>query len=106
MAGKTKINAGRLTSKAQGKVMKVLPAKAKTVLHPKEQSPDRQSSEGSYLAWHGKRDVRVEKVPDPILKEPNDAIIKVTSSGICGSDLDTCTRYSSPLCAISKTRVL
>ncbi len=39
------------------------------------------------LTWHGKRDVRVEDVPDPILKEPNDAIIKVTSSGICGSDL-------------------
>ncbi len=39
------------------------------------------------LTWHGKRDVRVEEVPDPVLKEPNDAIIKVTSSGICGSDL-------------------
>ncbi len=39
------------------------------------------------LTWHGKRDVRVEEVPDPIIKEPNDAIIKVTSSGVCGSDL-------------------
>jgi threonine dehydrogenase-like Zn-dependent dehydrogenase len=39
------------------------------------------------LTWHGKRDVRVEEVPDPILRAPNDAIIKVTSSGICGSDL-------------------
>jgi threonine dehydrogenase-like Zn-dependent dehydrogenase len=39
------------------------------------------------LTWHGKRDVRVEEVPDPVLKEPNDAIIKVTSTGICGSDL-------------------
>ncbi|WP_018657422.1 zinc-dependent alcohol dehydrogenase [Actinomadura flavalba] len=39
------------------------------------------------LTWHGKRDVRVESVPDPVLKEPTDAIIKVTSSGICGSDL-------------------
>ena len=39
------------------------------------------------VTWHGKRDVRVEEVPDPVLKEPNDAIIKVTSSGICGSDL-------------------
>jgi len=37
--------------------------------------------------WHGRRDVRVEDVPDPIIKEPNDAIIKVTSSGLCGSDL-------------------
>src|SRR5579875_2117410 len=39
------------------------------------------------VTWHGKRDIRVEEVPDPILKEPNDAIIRVTSSGICGSDL-------------------
>jgi threonine dehydrogenase-like Zn-dependent dehydrogenase len=39
------------------------------------------------LTWHGKRDVRVEDVPDPIVKEPTDAIVRVTSSGICGSDL-------------------
>jgi threonine dehydrogenase-like Zn-dependent dehydrogenase len=39
------------------------------------------------VVWHGKHDVRVETVPDPILKEPTDAIIKVTTSGLCGSDL-------------------
>ena len=39
------------------------------------------------LTWHGKRDVRVEEVPDPTIAQPTDAIIKVTSSGICGSDL-------------------
>jgi threonine dehydrogenase-like Zn-dependent dehydrogenase len=39
------------------------------------------------VTWHGKRDVRVETVPDPSIKEANDAIVKVTSSGICGSDL-------------------
>ncbi|MBO2457837.1 zinc-dependent alcohol dehydrogenase [Actinomadura violacea] len=39
------------------------------------------------LTWHGKRDVRVEDVPDPTIKEPDDAVIRVTSSGICGSDL-------------------
>ncbi|MEU4541604.1 zinc-dependent alcohol dehydrogenase [Streptosporangium sp. NPDC023825] len=39
------------------------------------------------LTWHGRRDVRVEEVPDPVLKEPNDAIIKVTTTAICGSDL-------------------
>ncbi|MCF6470925.1 glutathione-dependent formaldehyde dehydrogenase [Nonomuraea sp. MG754425] len=39
------------------------------------------------VTWHGKRDVRVEEVPDPAVKEPNDAIIRVTSTGICGSDL-------------------
>jgi threonine dehydrogenase-like Zn-dependent dehydrogenase len=37
--------------------------------------------------WHGKRDVRVDTVPDPMLKEPNDAIISVTTTGLCGSDL-------------------
>ncbi|MEU7137773.1 alcohol dehydrogenase catalytic domain-containing protein [Streptomyces sp. NPDC046261] len=37
--------------------------------------------------WHGKRDVRVENVPDPVIQEPTDAIIRVTSSGLCGSDL-------------------
>src|SRR4051794_28678597 len=39
------------------------------------------------VAWHGKRDVRVDNVPDPIIEEPTDAIIRVTSTGICGSDL-------------------
>ncbi|HLU72243.1 MAG TPA: zinc-dependent alcohol dehydrogenase [Nonomuraea sp.] len=39
------------------------------------------------VTWHGKRDVRVEEVSDPEIKEPTDAVIKVTSSGICGSDL-------------------
>jgi threonine dehydrogenase-like Zn-dependent dehydrogenase len=39
------------------------------------------------VAWHGKRDVRVDEVPEPRIEEPTDAIIRVTSSGICGSDL-------------------
>ena len=39
------------------------------------------------VTWHGKRDVRVETVPDPVLKEQADVIVRVTSSGICGSDL-------------------
>jgi threonine dehydrogenase-like Zn-dependent dehydrogenase len=39
------------------------------------------------LVWHGRRDVRVETVPDPAIQEPTDAIVRVTSSGICGSDL-------------------
>jgi threonine dehydrogenase-like Zn-dependent dehydrogenase len=39
------------------------------------------------VTWHGRRDVRVEEVPDPILQEPTDAIVKITSSGLCGSDL-------------------
>src|SRR4051812_37149313 len=39
------------------------------------------------VTWQGKRDVRVEQVPDPEIKEPGDAIIRVTSTNICGSDL-------------------
>ncbi len=39
------------------------------------------------VVWHGKRDVRVERVPDPVIKEPTDAVIRVTSTGLCGSDL-------------------
>ena len=39
------------------------------------------------VTWHGKRDVRVDTVEDPTIEQPTDAIIRVTSSGICGSDL-------------------
>ena len=39
------------------------------------------------VTWQGARDIRVEEVPDPIIKEPTDAIIRVTTTGLCGSDL-------------------
>ncbi|MGK5691765.1 zinc-dependent alcohol dehydrogenase [Streptomyces sp. URMC 128] len=39
------------------------------------------------VTWQGKRDVRVENVPDPQIQEPTDAVIRVTSTGLCGSDL-------------------
>ncbi len=39
------------------------------------------------LTWHGKNDVRVENVPDPTILNPRDAIVRVTSTAICGSDL-------------------
>jgi threonine dehydrogenase-like Zn-dependent dehydrogenase len=39
------------------------------------------------LTWQGKRDVEVRDVPDPTIQQPTDAIIKVTSTAICGSDL-------------------
>jgi threonine dehydrogenase-like Zn-dependent dehydrogenase len=39
------------------------------------------------VAWHGKRDVRVDTVPDPSIEDPTDVIVGITSSGICGSDL-------------------
>jgi threonine dehydrogenase-like Zn-dependent dehydrogenase len=39
------------------------------------------------VTWHGVGDVRVDDVPDPALVEPTDAIVRVTSTAICGSDL-------------------
>lgn len=39
------------------------------------------------LTYHGSKDVRVENVPDPVLQEPDDIILKVTATAICGSDL-------------------
>ena len=39
------------------------------------------------LVWNGKKDIRCETVPDPTIEDPRDAIIKVTSCAICGSDL-------------------
>ena len=39
------------------------------------------------VTWHGRHDVRVDTVPDPEIVNPRDAIIKITSTAICGSDL-------------------
>ena len=39
------------------------------------------------LCWYGSGDVRVESVPDPIIEDPKDAIVQITSTAICGSDL-------------------
>jgi threonine dehydrogenase-like Zn-dependent dehydrogenase len=39
------------------------------------------------VAWHGRRDVRVDTVPDPGIVDPTDVVVRITSTGICGSDL-------------------
>ncbi len=39
------------------------------------------------VTFHGKRDVRVDNHPDPRIEEPTDAIVRITSTAICGSDL-------------------
>ncbi|MFC4496030.1 zinc-dependent alcohol dehydrogenase [Streptomyces ovatisporus] len=39
------------------------------------------------VVWQGKRDVQVAEVPDPTVQEPTDAVLRITSSGLCGSDL-------------------
>ncbi|GAA4317817.1 zinc-dependent alcohol dehydrogenase [Klenkia terrae] len=39
------------------------------------------------VTWHGKGDIRVDEVPDPTIQQPTDAVIRVTTTNICGSDL-------------------
>ncbi|MFF1510125.1 alcohol dehydrogenase catalytic domain-containing protein [Streptomyces sp. NPDC058326] len=39
------------------------------------------------LTWQGRRKVSVETVPDPVIQEPTDVIVRITSTGLCGSDL-------------------
>src|SRR4051812_1525692 len=39
------------------------------------------------VCWHGTRDIRVDRVPDPEIVNPRDAIVRVTATAICGSDL-------------------
>jgi threonine dehydrogenase-like Zn-dependent dehydrogenase len=48
------------------------------------------------VIWHGKRDVRLETVPDPTIEESTDAIVEITSTNICGSNY-TSTKCSAPL---------
>ena len=45
------------------------------------------------LCWHGKGDVRVDTVPDPKIEHPRDAIVKITTTCICGSDLHLLDGY-------------
>lgn len=45
------------------------------------------------LVWHGKYSVSVDNVPDPQIVEPTDAIVKITSTAICGLDLHLFVGY-------------
>ncbi|MBC7899352.1 MAG: alcohol dehydrogenase catalytic domain-containing protein, partial [Saprospiraceae bacterium] len=45
------------------------------------------------VCWYGKQDVRVQDVPDPKILNSRDAIIKITSTAICGSDLHLYNGY-------------
>ncbi|MBL4609607.1 MAG: zinc-dependent alcohol dehydrogenase [Pseudomonadaceae bacterium] len=51
------------------------------------------------LRWHGKQDIRCDNhVPDPVIEEPRDAIIKVSSCAICGSDLHLYDGFMPGMC--------
>ncbi|HSU71747.1 MAG TPA: alcohol dehydrogenase catalytic domain-containing protein, partial [Micrococcaceae bacterium] len=39
------------------------------------------------VTWQGRESVSVETVPDPVIQEPTDAVVQITSTAICGSDL-------------------
>jgi threonine dehydrogenase-like Zn-dependent dehydrogenase len=50
-------------------------------------TPDERGHPVKAVTWQGKRDVRVEEVPDPTIELATDAIVRITSTAICGSDL-------------------
>lgn len=50
------------------------------------------------ICWQGKKDLRCEEVPDPIIEDPKDAIIRVTSTCICGSDLHLMNGFIPTMC--------
>lgn len=49
--------------------------------------PDREGTDVKALTWQGMQKVSVQDVPDPTIQEPTDAIVRITSTAICGSDL-------------------
>jgi threonine dehydrogenase-like Zn-dependent dehydrogenase len=51
------------------------------------------------VTWQGRQDMRVEEVPDPTIQDPTDAIVRITTTGLCGSDLhlyDPLTPFMTP----------
>jgi threonine dehydrogenase-like Zn-dependent dehydrogenase len=50
------------------------------------------------LCWQGKKDIRCEEVPDPVIEDPKDAVIRVTSTCICGSDLHLMNGFVPTMC--------
>ena len=51
------------------------------------------------ICWQGKKDMRCEEVPDPRIEDPRDAIIRVTTTCICGSDLHLYDGLVPTMCA-------
>src|SRR5690349_14970654 len=64
------------------------PGKWFVIAHPAPgRATSRKDSHMKAVVWHGPADVRVDEVEDPKIEEPTDAVIKITSTAICGSDL-------------------
>ena len=51
------------------------------------------------ICWQGKKDLRCEEVIDPIIQDPKDAIVRITSTCICGSDLHLMNGFVPTMCA-------
>jgi threonine dehydrogenase-like Zn-dependent dehydrogenase len=51
------------------------------------------------ICWQGKKDMRCEEVPDPRIEDPRDAIVKITTTCICGSDLHLYDGFIPTMCA-------
>src|SRR3954471_6297175 len=49
--------------------------------------PPSRGADVKAVTWQGTRDIRVIDVPDPVIQEPTDALVRITSTAICGSDL-------------------
>jgi len=49
------------------------------------------------VVWHGKQNVRVDNVPDPAIRKPTDAIVRITSTALCGSDLHLYAKFPRPV---------
>jgi threonine dehydrogenase-like Zn-dependent dehydrogenase len=56
-------------------------------LNRREELSSKEVGRMKAVVWHGKQDVRVDNVPDPTIQQPNDAIVRITTTNICGSDL-------------------
>ncbi|MGA0607265.1 zinc-dependent alcohol dehydrogenase [Phenylobacterium sp. VNQ135] len=50
------------------------------------------------ICWQGKKDLRCEEVPDPIIEDPKDAIVRITTTCICGSDLHLMNGFVPTMC--------
>ncbi|KAJ2924063.1 hypothetical protein H1R20_g13030, partial [Candolleomyces eurysporus] len=73
-----------------------------TEVHPESES-DPSGAKMKALAWFGKEDVRIVDAPVPAITEPDDVIVKVTASTICGSDLHL---YHGEILAMQKGDIL
>ncbi|MDB5448919.1 MAG: fdh [Phenylobacterium sp.] len=51
------------------------------------------------ICWQGKKDMRCEEVPDPRIEDPRDAIVRITTTCICGSDLHLMNGFVPTMCA-------